>query len=238
MNEKVSKYLLIENYILQNIEKGKYKPGDKIDSESILKKKFNVSTITVRKAFNDLINSGYLYGIQGVGTFVAKKNIVRGLTSISFAEELRQQGYSTKLEVIGINKVSNPTIAKVLGLENDKNLLCVERVRYANNTAVAYHISYCACLSLQQASDVYKSNSFYSVLKKYNHEIDWVQETYSVEVLNDKKICNKLKLKIGDPTFFTKRVAYDELDNAIEYCETYFVKDWYSVTVTIDSKKR
>lgn len=238
MNSRVSKYLLIENYILENIEKGKYKPGDKVDSESVLKKKFNVSTITVRKAFNDLINSGYLYGIQGVGTFVAKKNIVRGLTSISFAEELRQQGYSTRLEVVDINRVSNPKIAKILGLDNDSNIICVERVRYANNTAVAYHMSYCSCLSLEQAKDTFKSNSFYSVLKKYGKEIDWVQETYSVETLTDKKICSKLKLKIGDPTFFTKRVAYDELDNAIEYGETYFVKDWYSVTVTIDSKKR
>jgi len=238
MAASVSKYLLIENYILENIEKGKYKPGDKVDSESVLKKKFNVSTITVRKAFNDLINSGYLYGVQGVGTFVAKKSIVRGLTSISFAEELRQQGYSTRHEIIDLQEIKDPMISKILGIDSDKDLICLKRVRYADNTAVAFHISYIPCLDFNQAKDIYKSSSLYSVFKKYGHEVDWVQETYSVENLNDKLICDKLKLKKGESIFFTKRIAYDELDNAIEYGETYFVKDFYSVTVTIDSHKR
>lgn len=235
MARTYSKYLLIEDYILDKIEKGKFKPGDKVDSESELKKKFNVSTITVRKAFNDLINSGYLYGVQGVGTFVAKKSIVRGLTSISFSEELRQQGYSTKHEIVDLFEVKDPKINKILAIDSDRKLICIKRVRYADNTAVAFHISYIPCLTMLQAKDIYKSSSLYSVFKKYGHEVNWVQETYSVENLNDKLICNKLKLKKGEATFFTKRISYDDLDNAIEYGETYFMKDFYSVTVTIDS---
>lgn len=56
MEYKVAKYFQIKQDIINDIKSGSLKPGDKIDSESVLKKKYSVSTITVRKAFNDLIN--------------------------------------------------------------------------------------------------------------------------------------------------------------------------------------
>ena len=73
MEYKIAKYFQIEQDIINAIKSGDLQPGDKVDSESVLKKKYNVSAITVRKAFNDLINEGYLIGVQGVGTFVTNK---------------------------------------------------------------------------------------------------------------------------------------------------------------------
>ena len=72
------KYQRIERDIITSIKNGDLKPGDKVDSESVLKKKYGVSTITVRKAFSDLINDGYLVGVQGAGTFVAKNCLPLG----------------------------------------------------------------------------------------------------------------------------------------------------------------
>ena len=72
------KYRKIEEDIIEAIRDGRLRPGDRIDSESVLKQRYGVSTITVRKAFSDLINQGYLNGVQGVGTFVAKKQMMNG----------------------------------------------------------------------------------------------------------------------------------------------------------------
>ena len=49
MDYKVPKYVQIKTDIINAIKSGKLKPGDKVDSESVLKKKYNVSSITVRK---------------------------------------------------------------------------------------------------------------------------------------------------------------------------------------------
>lgn len=120
MEYKVAKYFQIEQDIIAAIKSGQLKPGDKVDSESVLKKKYNVSTITVRKAFTDLINEGYLTGIQGLGTFVAKKQMIRGLTSLSFSDELLQQGYEIDMHVDKIELITNAQIAEKLTIDPEQ----------------------------------------------------------------------------------------------------------------------
>jgi DNA-binding GntR family transcriptional regulator len=132
MEYKVAKYIQIKEDIIRDIKSGALQPGDKVDSESALKKKYGVSTITVRKAFNDLISEGYLIGVQGVGTFVTKKQMIRGLTSISFSDELLQQGYRIDMLVDKIEEIRNPVIADILEIPHDQTITCVRRVRLAD----------------------------------------------------------------------------------------------------------
>lgn len=235
MKSNISKYLLIENDILDSIKNGKLKPGDKIDSESILKKKYKVSTITVRKAFSDLINNGYLYGVQGLGTFVAKKQMVRGLTSLNLYEELLQQGFTVATKIISIEEVKDKRICGILGNEEEP-CICFKRVRLANGAPLAFHTSYFRKFNDNIIDDIKKSNSFYRALKKNNVEISWVQETYSVRKIEDKQVYLNLSLPKGESSFFTKRIGYDDYDNPLEYSETYFNRENYSVTVTISKK--
>lgn len=235
MTQRISKYLQIKNDIIRSIKNNELMPGDKIDSESTLKKKYNVSTITVRKAFSDLINDGYLYGVQGVGTFVTKKQMIRALTSISFSDELLQQGYEIDMVIDAIEEVMNPKIAAKLNVDEDEKLICIKRVRLANNEPIAYHISYISSglLTLEKANEIKKTRSFYETLKNNGISPLWVNENYSVKEVNDVSVLNQMKMKKGCPAFFVKRLAYDLYDEVIEYAETYFNKDWYSVNVNI-----
>lgn len=233
--KKVVKYIEIKNDIIHAIKTGDLMPGDKIDSESILKKKYNVSTITVRKAFTDLINEGYLYGKQGVGTFVAKRQMVRGLTSISFSDELVQQGYKIDMKLIYIQTICNPTIAKELGLQEDAEITSVARVRLANDEPIAYQTSYVDAkqLSDEQAKSVEETKSFYKTLAKYHILPRRANENYSIKRIEDDEIAKDMAVVKGESAFFVKRYAFDDQDTIVEYSETYFNKDWYSVTVNI-----
>ncbi len=233
--QKVSKYIQIKNDILKSIKNNQLKPGDKVDSESVLKKKYNVSTITVRKAFSDLINEGYLYGVQGVGTFVAKKQMIRGLTSISFSDELKQQGYQIDMIIDSVEEVFNEFVAEKLQVNKDAKLICVKRVRLADDEPIAYQISYLSSelLSLEEAQNIRKTKSFYQILKdNYIYPV-WVNEKYSLKEIRDTNISKLMKLKKGSATFFAERTAFDQQENIIEYSETYFNKDSYSVSVNI-----
>lgn len=234
----ISKFQIIKNDIIKDIKEGILKPGDKVDSESKLKKKYDVSTITVRKAFTDLINEGYLYGVQGLGTFVTKKPYIRNLSSISFSEELKEQGYETGMVLDGIDEILDNEIAKILNIDPATPIYCLKRVRLANNQPVAYHISYISStlISLEELEEVKKTRSFYETLENNMINVETVTETYSVKEVNDANICQHLKVKKGYPAFHVKRVAYDNKYEIIEYCRTYFNKDWYSVTVEITRK--
>lgn len=229
------KYLKIEEDIIESIKDGRLRPGDKIDSESVLKQRYGVSAITVRRAFSDLISQGYLNGVQGVGTFVAKKQMIRALTSISFSEELLEQKYVIDLFVDSIEEVIDRRISEELDIAPEQSVIRVKRVRLANEEPVAYHISYIdsRLLSLKQAQEVYVQKSFYKTLDALGKKPTWAVENYSVKDVTDAHISELMGIPKGDSAFFIRRKGYDDMDKIIEYAESYFHKDWYSVDVTI-----
>lgn len=235
MEYKVAKYIQIKEDIIRDIKSGVLQPGDKVDSESALKKKYGVSTITVRKAFNDLISEGYLIGVQGVGTFVTKKQMIRGLTSISFSDELLQQGYRIDMLVDKIEEIRNPVIADILEIPHDQTITCVRRVRLADGEPIAHQSSFVdsRLLSAEQANRIRENASFYKTLREFKIFPAWASENYSVKQVKDSRIARLMNIKNNTDTFFVKRITFDEMDKVIEYAETHFNKDWYSVTINI-----
>ena len=51
--------------------------------------------------------------------------------------------------------------------------------------------------------------------------------------MTDAHISELMGIPKGNSAFFIKRTAYNDEDRVVEYSETYFHKDWYSVNVTI-----
>ena len=68
MTEKIRG--ILEDMILR----GKLRPGQQLESNSELAKRFGVSTLTADRAVRLLVNEGLVYRKQGVGTFVAERN--------------------------------------------------------------------------------------------------------------------------------------------------------------------
>lgn len=64
------KYQRLKEYIKKVIKTGRVKPGEKFFSENKLADKFGISRHTVRQAIGDLVSEGWLYRVQGKGTFV------------------------------------------------------------------------------------------------------------------------------------------------------------------------
>jgi len=69
--KRVPMYIQLKNYILDQMNKGIWKPGDKLPSENELAEQFQVSRITVKNAMADIVEQGLIYRIQGRGSFIA-----------------------------------------------------------------------------------------------------------------------------------------------------------------------
>ena len=63
-------YAQIESAILR----GECKEGDALPSIRALAKELRISVITTKRAFDDLERDGFIYSVQGKGSFVAAKN--------------------------------------------------------------------------------------------------------------------------------------------------------------------
>ncbi|OCN03738.1 hypothetical protein A4S06_05100 [Erysipelotrichaceae bacterium MTC7] len=67
-----AKYVIVANWIKEQIDKGKLRHGQKIQTEAQLSKQFGYSRQTIRQAISSLINEGLLESTQGSGTYVRK----------------------------------------------------------------------------------------------------------------------------------------------------------------------
>ena len=71
----VPRYLQIINYYQGMIDAGKLSEGQQMPTEEAIGALFSVSRITVRQALDGLAQAGYIYKVQGKGSFVAPQNI-------------------------------------------------------------------------------------------------------------------------------------------------------------------
>ena len=67
-------YEQIKNAIKENILKNKVEEGEQLPSVRTLSKDLKVSILTVKKAYDELEEEGFVESRQGLGTFVAGKD--------------------------------------------------------------------------------------------------------------------------------------------------------------------
>src|ERR1700694_2312288 len=65
-------YERLYNYVLDDIQKGSLRSGDRVPSEKELARKHGVSRITSMRALQNLERAGLVERIRGKGTFVAR----------------------------------------------------------------------------------------------------------------------------------------------------------------------
>ena len=111
-------YKKVQKYILELIESGEWEPGEPIPSESRLVEVLGISRMTVNRAVRELAAQGLLTRLQGVGTFVARKEPDFALLEIrDIAEEITGQGGRYKAEIIFLREEEgSPRVTAGLGL--------------------------------------------------------------------------------------------------------------------------
>lgn len=95
------RYAAIKHYVLDAISSGQLKPGDRLESESELRKHFGVSRMTAHRALRELQNAGIVVRMPGVGSFVADPSAKGHIIEIrNIADEIRSRGHVHAARVI------------------------------------------------------------------------------------------------------------------------------------------
>ena len=103
-------YEQIKSQIINQIITDELKSGDAIPSIRTLASDIKISVMTIKKAYDELENEGYIRSVQGKGTFVASKNI-----------ELARENANRKIEkhIEEIIEIANKFNINKKTLEND-----------------------------------------------------------------------------------------------------------------------
>ena len=68
-------YAQITRQIKQQILSGQLQAGDALPSIRLLAKELRISVITTKRAYDELLQAGYVYAVAGKGYFVAPRNM-------------------------------------------------------------------------------------------------------------------------------------------------------------------
>lgn len=123
----------------EEIERGVYKPGDRLPSELELIRQYGISRITVRQALNELEAEGLIVRRHGKGTYVAERRIEQELVRLTdFIEDMQQARLNPSSRVLAfVHEPASLAVARALNLKEGTEVVRVERLRLADERPMA-----------------------------------------------------------------------------------------------------
>ena len=138
------KYYILKKALIEKINQEELKVNELIPSERELISTYNVSRITVRRAISELVNEGYLYTVQGKGTFVKSDRYSQDLFSItSCTQDILNFGMTPGRLVIDARVVeADKKRCRILNLNSGEQVFRLERVYTADGEPINLTTTY------------------------------------------------------------------------------------------------
>ena len=220
-NMAIPKYQYIKDELKNKIISGQFASGDKFYTEAELIAMYDVSSITVVRALNDLAKDGYIVRQQGKGTFVSR---ARKHKLVEFSDVEVFETKDDKVTVLSIE----------LGLRGNQFYYKIERVRETNGVVYIYHTSY---IPEQYINANYPNLEYYSSI--YNRfKLDYhihmndehFEEINEIAFPTPEHAASVLGVDEQFPTVLqTKTTKLESTGQVLAYSETYKRADYYKI---------
>lgn len=229
-DSQVSLYKQLYTILRRGIGRGEWQPGDRMPSEAELIEAYGVSRITVRQAFDMLVQEGLVYRRRGSGTFVAIPTIQHGLNRIiSFTEDMQRRGLHPETEVIVVGlRPALLEIAENLYVAPGAELAVLERLRLADHEPMSLEISHLVhalCPGILDGD--YAQTPLHEALNdRYDIRLTRAQQSIH-SIAADRSLAGRLRVPAGAPLFYIERTSYDQMGTPVEYLQLYHRGDRY-----------
>ena len=232
----MKKYEKIINDIILKIQTGIFKEGEQLYTEKEIKEIYNVSSTTAVRVLNELESAGYIFRIQGKGSFVNKTLVNKKVfvTENNNFHKHFKESVSEHSEVVEAEIIQDKELCSKLKLKNQK-LLKVARIKYIGNVAWAHQTNYIPIKYLPDVNiddmDSFKELAT-MIRKKYRIDIHKEKSKKTMKVTLDapKKVA-KYIAKDNEPCFEFDRFTYFADGKVFEYVKIYINYKYYSLTI-------
>ncbi|MEM3112270.1 MAG: GntR family transcriptional regulator [Candidatus Anstonellales archaeon] len=234
-------YYQIENIIKEKINSGEYQPGDLLPTEEQLCNSFGVSRITVRKALSSLERDGLIHRKRGYGSIIRQGSLsLQPMKLTGSIEDLLAIGIKTRTRILHFGFISPPqNIAHHLQLEEDQQVLRIERIRYVKEGPLSYIINFIP-FSLGKkvkARELIKEPLMNILEKKCNLKIKRAFQIIEATVA-DPQVAQYLEVPAGAPLLKVERTVYDMNDKPVEFLSVLYRSDRYHYSVELIREKK
>ncbi|QDP41766.1 GntR family transcriptional regulator [Radiobacillus deserti] len=230
-------YVQIKKAIEEEIQTGELQVGDKLPSEVVLAKRFQVSRETVRSAIRLLEDEGMVHVRHGAGTFIVNpiprtpsslENLMSVTSMITFAG-LEDGERREKLRV----EPANLEWAKMFDLDPNEEVIVHERIRTANEEPVAFSKNILPRKLVGEG--IIEQGSIGSLFRylKESCNIDIYRATSEIVVpLHTDQHCQKLLIHPETTVLLLKQLHFDRKNRPVLYSYDYFRNDVFKFTIT------
>ena len=227
----IPKYQQIKDELKQQIISGKFENGDKFYTEAELIQMFNVSSITVVRALNELANDGYIIRQQGKGTFVSR---ARKHKLVEFSDVETFPIQKDKVTVLSIKRGNDLKILDKLELAPTQFYYKIDRIRRTGDKVYIYHQTY---IPEQYINPNYPDMDYYSSIYnrfKTDYHIHMNDEHFWRDqwncLPNTKRCCESVGSWYQLPNRSSGKITQLESTGQIlEYSETYKRGDFFKI---------
>jgi GntR family transcriptional regulator len=212
-------YSQLAAILQKQIFRGIYRSGDRLPSESQLRKTYKVSPMTVRRTITMLVEKGVVWTSQGLGTFVSSLKMHNVTFSLEDIYKTLNSNGTTQVKILRASIIkADEKIAPLLHTKAGTNTIYICRLLIKDDTPLIYHREYfiydpCRPIvetELQIASlhDLFSGNNE-SDLKRGDF-------TISTAVLTDED-AGALDSRPGSTAFHLEHRFFDYDENPISF---------------------
>jgi len=228
---KPPKYLIVKNDLLNKIENGVFKPGDKFYTEIEIEALYNISSITAIRSIRELAKDGYLERYQGRGTYVARSKRKK---IVEFSDVEIFSGDEELIEVLSVDEQNESSILKKLNLTQNNSYFKISRRRIVNDYPYMIQNSYIPAKYIKQDISYGYYDSIYGRFKSdFNinmydmHSVETNESLATIPV----KIASLLKIMPESGCILQIKTTDNELDEIYEYIESYKCHPYYKIRI-------
>lgn len=209
--ERATLYQRIIDGIMEDINNGHLKSGDKIPSEAELMHIYDVSRVTVRRAIAELTENNILEAKRGKGTYVSRAPMRKVIAeSSSFTETCRKNGKhaSSKVLQVAIERPDRKSM-KILNLKPDDKVVFVKRVRYADGFPVLIEYNYLKPKFISLIQYDLENHSLCDILHK-DFNIGPMDADLTIQISKaTEEEARELNMKQGGPVLLVEELNYE-----------------------------
>lgn len=235
-------YHQVYQALLLQISSGHYSVGSQLPTEDELARSFGVSKITIRNALKLLEDEGIVQRIPGKGTFVSRDDVryTRQVSSLlGFNEEVLAAGQRPSSRELEKRVADTPEpLRRRLDMPPGSQVYVLRRLRSVDEVPMGIQTAY---LPADRFPDLarfdFSKESLYRVLAdEYGVILSTARQVYRIGY-PDARTAELLGVRVTDPGFLAERLTFDAEGKPVEFVETFFRGDRFSVYVTLVRKR-
>jgi DNA-binding GntR family transcriptional regulator len=231
-------YRQLARKLINQIKSDTYLAGQKIPSIRQLSQDYDVSTITVVRALDELRKHQYIYSVQGKGNFVAHHKIIRKYLPT-------QDGFTDMAEKVGLKPSSivlrkeiqpaGSQMGKEFGMDPESEMVILERIRLLDGFPICIQVSYLPHeLSYGILEYDFSAYSLYQVLREYFH-IFMAKSQYNIQAgLAEERELKYLDLQMPAAILWIQHWAFDSSGRLFEYGNSAYRADCFQIKSPIN----